>query len=85
MMFMNNTFVSRGRLAMNSTASATFSTSKVGSTIRDPSACGTPLAIAEVISVAAFPMSIWQQAMSYFRPSSAVDFVKPTNPCFVAV
>src|SRR5687767_2660600 len=30
-------------------------------------------------------MSIWPQAMSYFRPSSAVDFVRPVIACFVAV
>ena len=36
-MFINSTFVSNGRLARNSTASATLSTSKVGSTFRVPS------------------------------------------------
>src|SRR5207245_7170273 len=35
--------------------------------------------------VAAFPMSIWPQAMSYLRPSSDVDLVKPVIACFVAV
>ena len=38
-----------------------------------------------VISVAALPMSIWPQAMSYFRPSSDVDLVSPVTACFVAV
>src|SRR5580700_4081771 len=37
------------------------------------------------ISVAAFPMSIWPQAMLYFLPSSDVDRVRPVTACFVAV
>ena len=37
-----------------------------------PSACGTPRAIASVMSVAALPMSICPQAMSYSRPSSEI-------------
>ena len=50
-----------------------------------PFACGTPFAIRVVISVAALPMSIWPHAMSYFRPSSEVDFVRPVTACLVAV
>src|SRR5262249_9073509 len=30
-------------------------------------------------------MSIWPQAMSYFRPSRAVDFVSPVIACLAAV
>src|SRR5213594_1146645 len=51
----------------------------------DPFACGTPVAILAAISVAALPMSIWPQAMSYFRPSSAVALVRPVIACLVAV
>ena len=51
-----------------------------------PSACGTPLwPCRPVISVAALPMSIWPQAMSYGRPSSASDLVSPVIACLVAV
>src|SRR5712671_2853197 len=56
-----------------------------GSTVIEPSAWGTPLVMRWVISVAALPMSIWPQAMSYLRPSSDVDLVKPVIACFVAV
>ena len=38
-----------------------------------------------VISVAALPMSIWPQAMSWARPSSAVALVRPVIACLVAV
>ena len=44
-----------------------------------------PCAMRAVISVSALPMSICPHAMSYFRPSSAVDFVRPAMACFVAV
>ena len=37
------------------------------------------------ISVSALPMSIWPQAMSNGRPSSAIDFVRPVIACLVAV
>src|SRR5689334_2690847 len=50
-----------------------------------PLACGTPLAMRAVRSVAALPMSIWPHAMSYFRPSSDVDLVRPVMACLVAV
>src|SRR5204863_989269 len=35
--------------------------------------------------VRAFPMSIWPQAISYFRPSRDVDFVRPVIACLVEV
>jgi hypothetical protein len=37
------------------------------------------------IGVIALPMSIWPQAISYFRPSSAVALVRPVMACFVEV
>src|ERR1044072_4393746 len=37
------------------------------------------------LSVAALPMSIWPHAMSYLRPSSDVDLVRPVIACLVAV
>src|ERR1700683_1472271 len=50
-----------------------------------PLAWRTPLAMRAVISVAALPISIWPQAMSYLRPSSEVALVSPVIPCLVAV
>src|SRR6266851_5476591 len=50
-----------------------------------PLACGTPFFIRSVIGVAALPMSIWPQAMSYFRQSREVDLVRPVMACLVAV
>jgi hypothetical protein len=47
------------------------SASMRGSAIREPSGCRTPAAMRSVSGVAALPMSIWPQAMSNFRPSSA--------------
>jgi hypothetical protein len=38
-----------------------------------------------VIGVTALPMSIWPQAMSYWRPSSEVDLVRPVMACLVEV
>jgi hypothetical protein len=38
-----------------------------------------------VMSVAAFPMSIWETAMRYGRPSSASALVRPVSACLVAV
>ncbi len=70
---------------MRSTALATCFTSMRGSGAILPSACGTPFTIRAVSSVAALPMSIWPQAMSYFRPSSEVDLVRPVIACLVAV
>jgi hypothetical protein len=45
----------------------------------------TPAAMRSVISVAALPMSIWPQAMSYLRPSSEMHLVSPVMACLVAV
>src|SRR3954468_1282626 len=64
---------------------ATWHGSILGSGLMDPSACITPSVIRWVMSVAALPMSIWPQAMSYFRPSSEADFVSPVIACLVAV
>src|SRR5688572_17606347 len=50
-----------------------------------PFACGTPLAMRAAISVAALPMSICPQAISYLRPSSEIDLVSPVIACLVAV
>ena len=62
-------------------ARPTSSTLKVGSTssASEPSivACGTPRDMADVISVAALPMSIWPHAMLCLRPSNDVLFVSP--------
>src|SRR6266508_4263604 len=57
----------------------------VGSTSIDPLACCTPLLILAVSSVAALPTSTCPRAMSYFRPSREVDFVRPVIACFVDV
>src|ERR1700730_1156594 len=38
-----------------------------------------------VRSLAALPISIWPQAISYLRPSSAADLVRPVIACLVAV
>ena len=38
-----------------------------------------------VMSVAALPMSIWPQAMSYLRQSSEIDLVRPVMACFVGI
>jgi len=37
------------------------------------------------MSVAAFPMSIWPQAIPCSRPSSEIDLVSPVIACLVAV
>src|SRR5262245_32370723 len=50
-----------------------------------PFGCGTPWGIRAVASVKALPMSICPQAISYFRPSSAVDLVRPAMACLVEV
>ena len=44
-----------------------------------------PALIPAVMSEAALPMSIWPQAMSYLRPSSDIDLVRPVIACFVDV
>ena len=66
-------------------ARPTFSAAMVGSTIVVPFGWGTPRAIRAVMSVSALPMSIWPQAMSYARPSRAVDLVSPVIACLVEV
>src|SRR5437899_10698211 len=81
----NCTLASSGRLAMYTTARATCRTSIVGSTAMEPFAWGTPCFIRAVSGVSALPMSIWPHAMSYFRPSSAVDLVRPVIACLVEV
>jgi hypothetical protein len=43
------------------------------------------LVIRMAMSVAALPISICPQAISYFRPSSDVYLVRPVIACFVAV
>ena len=65
--------------------SDTCSTSNLGSGATTPWACMTPVAIALDISVTALPMSIWLQAILYFRPSREVDLVSPVTPCLVEV
>ena len=70
---------------MYRTARATSFTSIVGSGRIDPSACATPPLILAVMSVAALPMSIWPQAMSKGRPSSASVRVRPVTACFDTV
>src|SRR4029453_12508911 len=57
----------------------------VGSISTEAFGCGTPFFIRWVIGVSALPMSIWLHAMSYLRPSSAVDFVRPVTACLVDV
>ena len=85
MIVMNSTFASSGMAAMRATASPTWSTSNTGSAVTRPSGCGMPAFILSVIGVSALPMSIWLQAMSCARPSSARLLVSPVIACFVAV
>src|SRR6516162_5447067 len=69
---------------MKTTARATFCTFIVGSTMTAPLACGTPRVMRWVISVKALPTSICPHAMSYLRPSSEVDLVRPVIACSAA-
>ena len=55
---MNSTFASSGKLAMCTTARATFSTAIIGSTRMSPSACRMPFFWPAAICVSALPMSI---------------------------
>jgi len=71
--------------AISTTARATLSTSIVGSSMTVPLACGTPRCIRAVISVSALPTSIWPHEMSYLRPSSEVDLVRPVTACLAVV
>jgi hypothetical protein len=84
-MVMNSTLASSGRAAMSRTASVTCPVSISGSARIDPSAWGTPVPNAPVISVAALPMSIWPQAIWYGRPSSEIALVRPVMACLLAV
>ena len=70
---------------MYSTDWPTTFTSISGSGAISPLACGTPLAMRLAMSVPALPISIWPTAMSYRRPSSAADLVRPVTACLVAV
>jgi hypothetical protein len=85
MIVTNGMLASSGRFAMWTTASATSFTGIRGSTIVVALACIAPVAIRADISVVAFPMSIWPQAMLNARPSSTSDLVNPVIPCLVAV
>ena len=64
---------------------ATWAASNVGSARTEPSAWRAPVAMPAVMSVAALPMSICEQAMLYGRPSSESDRVRPVIACFVDV
>jgi hypothetical protein len=66
---------SSGRFAMWTTVSATSFAGIRGSAIVVPLACIAPVAIPADISVVAFPMSIWPQAMLNARPSSTSNLV----------
>src|SRR5262245_28894558 len=57
----------------------------VGSASIEPFGCGTPFFMRSVSGVAALPMSIWPQAMSYLRPSRDVERVSPVIACLVDV
>ncbi len=85
MMVIVGTVTSKGSSTSRVTASATYRGSKVGSARIDPSGCRADWPMPSVMAVAAFPMSIWVQQMSWSRPSSAIDLVNPDTPCLVAV
>lgn len=74
-----------GRLATQATARPTSAAAMRGSGRTRPSACGTPAAMAWVMSVAALPTSLCQQAMPAGRPASESDSVRPVTalrwPC----
>src|SRR5207249_2576968 len=79
------TLASGVTVAMKATARATFCTSIVGSMTTSPLGCGTPRVMRCVISVSALPTSIWPHEMSYLRPSSEVDLVRPVTACLAVV
>src|SRR5205807_2825898 len=79
------TLASGVTVAMKTTARATFCTSIVGSITTSPFGCGTPRVMRWVISVSALPTSIWPHEMSYLRPSSEVDLVRPVTACLAVV
>ena len=70
---MNWTFASSGRLAMYTIASATCSTSIIGSPRVLPSGCRAPTASMLASSVAALPMSIWLHAITGLTKSTSLD------------
>ena len=70
---------------MCATAAPTSFASMIGSGAMRPSAWRTPWVCLRAISVSALPMSIWPQAMSWARPSSAIDLVSPLTACLVAL
>lgn len=85
---------SRGKLAMNTTASAAYLTSKDDSVRIDPSGWRYPtLCLSALILVSALPhgqpstsvgiipMSSWEQAMLNGRPSTASVLVRPRIAC----
>ena len=74
-----------GRLAIKTTAFATYAISIRGSGFVLPSACRTPVVIRAVNSVAALPILIWLPAISCGLPSSAMHLVSPVIACFVQV
>src|SRR5216684_318850 len=82
---MNWTLASGVTVDMKTTARATFCTSMTGSTTTSPLGCGTPRVMRWVISVSALPTSIWPHEMSYLRPSSEVDLVRPVIACLALV
>ena len=61
---------------MYTTVDATWSTSNVGSTLTEPSACAVPVGIRAVISVAALPMPICVPTY----PLGVTRFGQPGNP-----
>ena len=77
MIVTNWTFVSSGRFAMYTTVDATCATSNVYSTFIEPSACGVPSRIRNVMSVAALAMPIWvptqQRGVTRFGQSGNPD------------
>ena len=76
MIVTNWTFVPSGRFDMYTTVDATCSTSNVGSTFIEPSACAVPVGIRAVISVAALPMSICVPTY----PLGVTRFGQPGSP-----
>ena len=82
---MNSTLADSGNRTIAMKVSVTAASSMRASGRMLPSACGTPLAIFSVMSLATLPMSICPTAMSNARPSSAAARVRPVIACLVAV
>src|SRR5262249_21021880 len=85
MIVMNCTFTSGGMFAMKSTACPQYSTGMRGSGFTSPFAWRTPCAMRLVNGGPGLRRSIWQQAMSYFRPPRESVLVRPVAACLVAV